>query len=163
MVDVAPVDVRDPEVLALVVALDAELAAAGYGEQESFGYDAERLAAGTVHLLGARGDGVLVGIGGVELDGEADAAELKRFYVLPGSRGSGAADALLTALLAHAAAAGVGTVRLETGVHQHAALAFYRRHGFCEVPRFGPYVRSATSVCLAQQVDGAAPSRSSGR
>jgi hypothetical protein len=28
----------------------------------------------------------------------------------------------------------------------------YRRHGFVEVPRFGPYVDSATSVCFERHV-----------
>jgi putative acetyltransferase len=31
-------------------------------------------------------------------------------------------------------------------------MAFYRRHGFAEVPRFGPYVDSATSVCMQRDL-----------
>ncbi len=38
------------------------------------------------------------------------------------------------------------------GDKQHAAQAFYRRHGFAQVPRFGPYVNSETSVCLQRPV-----------
>ena len=37
---------------------------------------------------------------------------------------------------------------LETGDKQRAAMAFYRRNGFREIPRYGPYVNSATSVCM---------------
>ena len=42
----------------------------------------------------------------------------------------------------------VAFCQLETGNQQKAAIAFYRRHGFAEVPRFGPYVDSETSVCM---------------
>ena len=147
-----PVDVRDPEVLALVDALTAELALGGYGEEETFGYSADQLAASGVHLLGARVDGGLVGIAGVELDGEGG-GELKRFYVVPASRGRGVADALLGALVEHARRRGASVLRLETGDVQAAALRFYARHAFRRVPRFGPYVGSATSVCLERALD----------
>lgn len=146
-VDVSPADVGNPEVRALVEALTAELAGGGYTAQETFGYSAEQLATGGVHLVGARVGGELAGIGGVELQGGGH-AELKRFYVRPGHRGSGVADAVMAALVGHAADRGATVLRLETGDQQVAAMRFYRRHGFVEVPRFGPYVGSATSVCM---------------
>jgi putative acetyltransferase len=34
------------------------------------------------------------------------------------------------------------------GDKQPAAIAFYRRHGFLATPRFGPYISSATSICM---------------
>jgi putative acetyltransferase len=146
-VDVEPVSPRDPEVAPLLAALDAELDEGGYADDEQFGYSAEQLEAAGVHLVGARLDGELVGIGGVELQDDAT-AELKRFFVRPDRRGAGVADALLTALLE---VAGERVVRLETGNAQQAALGFYRRHGFVEVPRFGPYVDSATSICMERR------------
>jgi putative acetyltransferase len=142
-------DARDPRVLRLVDALTAELATAGYTPGQTFGYTADRLAAAGVHLVAAEVDGELVGIGGVEVTDPPDGtAELKRFYVAPASRGSGAASAVLAALVSYARSTGVRVLRLETGDKQHAALAFYRRHGFTEIPRFGPYADSETSVCL---------------
>jgi putative acetyltransferase len=95
--------------------------------------------------------GRLVGIGGLELQAGAT-AELKRFYVEPGHRGSGVADAVLGSLLAYGREQGVRVVRLETGDRQHAAVAFYRRHGFVEVPRFPPYLASETSVCMQRDL-----------
>lgn len=148
---VAPVDARDPEVRALLDALTAELAGAGYTPEETFGYTTDQLVRGAVQLVGASRAGEVVGVGGVELQG-AGLAELKRFYVAPGQRGTGVADELLQALLAHARGRGARTVRLETGDRQSAALAFYQRHGFTEVPRFPPYVDSATSVCMQRPV-----------
>ncbi|MEJ5913624.1 GNAT family N-acetyltransferase [Pseudokineococcus sp. 1T1Z-3] len=148
---VMPVDAGDPEVLALLEDLTEELAAMGYTAEETFGYTPERLAASAVELVGARRGGRLVGVGGVEPDGEGG-AELKRFYVEPSSRGAGVADAVLDALLDVARASGADVLRLETGDKQAAAIAFYRRRGFEVVPRFGPYVDSATSVCMARRL-----------
>lgn len=147
-----PVRASDPAVVALLDALTVELASAGYSEAETFGYSVEQLERAGVQLLGATRDGRLVGVGGVELDGD-EGAELKRFYVRPEHRGTGVADTLLGALLDQAAAHGVRLVRLETGDRQHAAMGFYRRHGFTVVPAFGPYVGSRTSVCMARALD----------
>lgn len=147
MVQVGPVQADEPEVAALLAELTAELAGGGYTADQTFGYTAEQLAAADVHLVGARAGQRLAGIGGVELQA-GDLAELKRFYVVPGRRGQGVADAVLAALIGHARTRGARMMRLETGDRQQAAIAFYRRHGFVEVPRFGPYVDSATSVCM---------------
>ena len=143
---VAAVQARDPEVIALIDALTRELAGGGYTPEETFGYSVDQLERSAVHLVGARVGGRLAGIGGVEVDGEA--AELKRFYVAPEHRGAGVADAVMAALVEHARERGVRVLRLETGDQQHAALRFYRRHGFAQVPRFAPYTESATSICL---------------
>lgn len=69
-----------------------------------------------------------------------------------GSRrpGTGVATALLQALVEYGHGNGVRLRRLETGDKQHAAIRFYRKHGFAEIPRFGPYVDSVTSICMQQ-------------
>lgn len=147
---VTAVDPRNPAVAALVNELTAELAASGYTDEQTFGYSVERLAASGVHLVGARVDGELAGIGGLEVAGTD--GELKRFYVRPVHRGRGVADAVLDTLVAQARERGVVRLRLETGDLQHAAIAFYRRHGFAPIPRFGPYVDSATSYCMQRDL-----------
>ncbi len=76
---------------------------------------------------------------GVELTGDGT-AELKRFYVDPLHRRTGAASAIITALLSYAATAGARVIRLETGIEQHAAIRFYARHGFEHIEPFGPYL-----------------------
>ncbi len=146
-IQVGAVSARDPEVVGLLEALTAELAGEGYTASETFGYSAEQLQDRAVHLVGARIDGSLVGVAGLERQ-EGGTGELKRFFVMPQYRGAGVADALIAALVEHARDHDLGRLRLETGDKQHAAIAFYRRHGFAIVPRFGPYVDSATSVCM---------------
>jgi putative acetyltransferase len=150
-VETRPVDVRSDEVLRLVRALDVELAGGGYTADQMFGYSPEQLDRGGVHLVGVRVGGLLAGIGGLEVQ-DAGIGELKRMYVVPEHRGSGASDALMAALVEHARCHGVRVLRLETGDQQHAALGFYRRHGFVEVPRFPPYVDSETSICLQREL-----------
>lgn len=150
-VRVAPVQAGDPEVGRLIDALTAELADSGYTPEETFGYSAERLEQAGLHLVGARVADELAGIGGVEVEGDGF-AELKRFFVVPAARGTGVADLLITTLVDYAAERGVRTLRLETGARQRAALDFYARHRFTPTPRFGPYVDSATSVCLQRNL-----------
>jgi putative acetyltransferase len=148
---VKTVSAGDPEVVDLLDALTAELAAAGYEASEMFGYSAEQLQDRAVHLVGARLGSRLVGLGGLELQ-EDRTGELKRFFVTPEHRGAGVADALISALVGYARDHEIERLRLETGDKQQAAIAFYRRHGFVVVPRFGPYVNSATSVCMQRDL-----------
>lgn len=142
---------RDPEVVGLLKALTAELAGAGYTASQTFGYSAAQLRERAVHLVGARLGTSLVGLGGLEVQ-EDRTGELKRFFVRPEHRGAGIADALIAALVDYARDHDIDRLRLETGDKQHAAIALYRRHDFVVVPRFGPYVNSATSVCMQRDL-----------
>jgi putative acetyltransferase len=150
-IEVHPVTVREPQVVELLDALTSELAVAGYTADQTFGYTVDQLQSTSVRMVGARVEGRLTGVGGLELQ-EDGVGELKRFFVTPEHRGTGVADALLDALLDCARRYELDRVRLETGDKQHAAIAFYRRHGFVEIPRFGPYVSSRTSVCMERAV-----------
>ena len=126
MIQVIPVAVRDAEVAALLDALTSEMSVEGYTAEQTFGYTTERLQSANVYLVGARVDGRLAGVGGLELQ-RGGVGELKRFFVTPEYRGAGIADAVLDALLNYARVHGVDVVRLETGDKQRAAIAFYRR------------------------------------
>ena len=147
MIQVSPVGVSEPQVVALLDALTSEMAVEGYTAEQTFGYTPAQLQTANVYLVGASVDGWLAGMGGLELQADR-VGELKRFFVTPEYRGTGVADAVLRALLDYARAHELDVVRLETGDKQRAAIAFYRRHGFVEIPRFGPYLTSETSVCM---------------
>ena len=68
-----------------------------------------------------------------------DYGELKRMYVRPQFRGLGFAKLMLDHLADYARSRGVRLLRLETGVHQHAAIGLYERAGFQSIPPFGEY------------------------
>lgn len=79
-------------------------------------------------------------------------AELKRMYVRPVARGTGVADALLTAALQRAAAMGCHRIWLETLAPTMArALAVYRRHGFSEVSDRAPTLRDVDGVVVMER------------
>ncbi len=85
------------------------------------------------------GEKAVAGGGIKRLDEEA--AEIKRMYVTPGRRGRGLSHLLLAALEDAARGLGYRRVRLDTGVHQHAALRLYLGAGYSEVADYNgnPY------------------------
>jgi ribosomal protein S18 acetylase RimI-like enzyme len=62
--------------------------------------------------------------------GDAEAVELKRFYVAKEWQGSGLATTLMREIMQHARASGARTLWLGVWEHNARAIAFYRKHGF---------------------------------
>ncbi len=142
-------DPTGEDALRLVQMSEDELAP-HYPPEDRFAYSPEKLVARGVFFVMARNGGGAVGCGGLEAcDGYG---ELKRMYVTPEARGSGAAAAILSALEAEASRLALPLLRLETGIHQHAAMAFYRRHGFGVCGRFGDYPVNGTSVYMEKRL-----------
>lgn len=79
-------------------------------------------------------------------------AELKRLYLMPMSRGSGAAAELLTAVEDAAREAGFTRLVTEAAVFQDAGRRLYLSAGFTEAPAFEPYVGAVESVCYAKDL-----------
>lgn len=139
-----------PDAQALIAELTAEMAPL-YAAENTYGYSVEKLIRQGVAFFVVRVDGEAVGCGGVQIyDGYA---ELKRMYVRPGYRGRGLSAQLLAKLADHARGQGITLLRLETGVHQHAAIRFYEREGFCPIPVFGDYRASNENVFYEKQLD----------
>lgn len=125
------------EARALIAELDAHLGAL-YPSESRHGYAVDKLIAQDVAFFLIRHDGAPAGCGGIQLFGN-EYAELKRMYVRPQFRGLGLAKAMLTHLAGHARDRGVGLLRLETGIHQLAAIGLYEKEGFRPIPPFGEY------------------------
>jgi putative acetyltransferase len=124
-------DVRE-----LIGELNDELGAL-YEPENRHGLALEAIFQPHIRFLVAYLGDAAVGCGGVALfDGFA---EVKRMYVRRPMRGRGVADAIMARLIAETNIAGLPLLRLETGIHQHAALVFYRRSGFCDCGAFPPY------------------------
>ncbi|WP_245621307.1 GNAT family N-acetyltransferase [Deinococcus soli (ex Cha et al. 2016)] len=98
-------------------------------------------------LVAAERNGTLIGCGALKR-WNADTAEVKRMYVTPDTRGSGAARALLDALVTRGGALGSARLVLETGDRQHAAITLHTRAGFRRVPNFGVYAGVEHSLCF---------------
>ena len=125
------------EVRALIDELEAHLATL-YPRESRHGYSVEKLIAQGVAFFLVRDNGTPVGCGGIQLFG-TDYGELKRMYVRPQFRGLGFAKLMLDHLSYYARSRGVRLLRLETGIHQHAAIGLYERAGFQSIPPFGEY------------------------
>jgi putative acetyltransferase len=107
-------------------------------------------------LVAMDADGTPIGCGALRrLD--ATTAEVKRMFVAPAARGSGASTAILRALESAALDRGWTTIRLETGPAQPDAMRFYQREGYHEIPLFGAYVGSHLSVCYERALTLSSP------
>jgi putative acetyltransferase len=137
---IEPVSAPTDELRQLVVELDRALAGP-YLPEQHHGLSFERLFDDNVRFFVARVDGVAVGCGGVGFYGGY--AEVKRMFTRPTVRRQGVARALLRRLEEEASGAGYTVLRLETGVYQHEAIAFYERAGFERCEAFGDYAEMA--------------------
>ena len=144
-----------PDALLLINELQAHLESF-YPPESRHGFSVERLIAEAVAFFVLRADGRPAGCGGIKLVGR-EYGELKRMFVRPEFRGAGFGEMLVEHLAAHALAHGVTLLRLETGIHQQAAIRLYERLGFRRIPPFGPYTNDPVSLCYEKRLSSASP------
>ena len=137
---------------ALIAELEAELDPL-YPRESRHGYSVEQLLAEAVAFFLIRDNGTPTGCGGVKLVG-TEYAEVKRMYVRPQFRGAGLARLMLEHLADYTQSQGVGLLRLETGIHQRAAIGLYERMGFRSIPPFGEYQENPLSRFYEKQIAG---------
>ena len=125
--------------------------AARYPAESRHGYSVDKLIREGVVFFVARIGQAPVACGGVQLY-RREYGELKRMYVRPPFRGRGLGRQLLERLAAHAAAHGVGLLRLETGIHQREAIALYEAFGFRRRPAFAPYQEDPLSLFFEKRL-----------
>jgi putative acetyltransferase len=125
------------EIRQLLSELDRALAGP-YLPEQRHALSLDQLFDSNVRFFAARLDGAAVGCGGVAFyDGYA---EVKRMFTRPTARRQGVALAVLQHLEAEAKQAGHSVLRLETGMYQPEAIAFYERVGFEHCDAFGDYL-----------------------
>lgn len=134
----------------LITELEAHLEPL-YPSKSRHGYSVEKLIAQGVAFFVLRDGGTPAGCGGIQLFG-TEYGELKRMYVRPQFRGLGFGKLIVARLEDHARAHGVDVVRLETGIHQAAAIRLYERIGFRRIPPFGSYVEDPLSLCYEKRL-----------
>jgi putative acetyltransferase len=146
------VDPSEPEAVALIAALDADLLER-YPGMPIFGIaTAGFRAAGGLFLVG-RIDGRSAVCGALRPI-DADMVEVKRMFVRPEYRRRGLARAMLFRLEEHAAQCGYRTIRLETGEGQPEAIALYRAAGYRPIPCYGEYAPHPDSRCFEKSLAG---------
>jgi putative acetyltransferase len=126
-----------PDAVPLISELEAELAQ-HYPAESRHGYSVEKLLREGVAFFVAWVHGRPAGCGGVQIFG-TEYAELKRMYVRPEFRNRRIGKLMLGRLAARAQEAGVRLLRLETGIHQSAAIRLYEAYGFRRRTAFAPY------------------------
>ena len=117
-----------------------------------FRLDPEEVSPGRGSFLVAyEDDGSAAGCGAVRLLAGGD-AEVKRMFVVAEARGRGHGRTILEALEREARSLGATRLVLETGERQVEALRLYESAGFSRIARFGEYVNSPLSVCMAKEL-----------
>ena len=143
---IAPESPRQDDVARLIRELDSYQESLYPPESNHF-LDLDSLAADDVRFFVARRAGEALGCGALRIDA-AGYAEVKRMFVLPAARGLKLGQRILGHLEEQARREGIASVRLETGIHQAAALALYRGAGYVERGPFGDYQPDPLSVFM---------------
>jgi GNAT superfamily N-acetyltransferase len=138
------------DAVALITELEAHLAPL-YPRESRHGFSVEKLIAQAVAFFVLRANDTPAGCGGIQLFGTAY-GELKRMYVRPRFRGLGFGKVLLNHLADYARTRGVALLRLETGIHQAAAISLYERMGFERIPPFGAYLEDPLSLFYEKRI-----------
>jgi putative acetyltransferase len=117
-----------------------------YPPESCHGLDLRAYERPEVTLFVARAGGLAIGCGAYQLHGDGS-AEVKSMYVGPAAQGRGVGRAILAAI-EDAVRRRVTVLRLETGIHQHAAMRLYERAGFRRRGPFGSYRDDPLSVFM---------------
>jgi GNAT superfamily N-acetyltransferase len=142
---------NSPDAIELINELQTHLESF-YPPESRHGFSVERLLAESVAFFLLRVDEEPVGCGGIKLC-DNEYGELKRMYVRPHLRKRGFGQLILNHLGEYAKSHGIRLLRLETGIHQQAAIRLYERAGFRRIPPFGPYTDDPLSLCYEKQID----------
>jgi len=145
MIEVIRTNENDPDFLALVELLDAELRVRD-GAEHGF-YAQFNKPVGLSGVVLAIENGIPVGCGAFKKYNE-NTAEIKRMFVKPEARGKRVAAQIVENLEFWAGECGFTECILETGYKQPEAIALYTREGYEVIPNYGQYKGVENSVCM---------------
>jgi putative acetyltransferase len=149
MIKLTRTDSGNPDFMALVKQLDAELAQRD-GTDHSF-YAQFNKVDTIKHVVVAYENGLPVSCGAIK-EYDKDTMEVKRMFTLPESRGKGMATAVLQELEKWAAELSYQKCVLETGKKQPEAIAVYKKNGYRQIPNYGQYAGIENSVCFEKEI-----------
>jgi len=150
MPDIIRTDSSNPDFIALVKLLDADLA---HRDGADNAYYAQFNKIDMLkNCVVVSVDGQAVGCGAFKPFEEGISVEVKRMYVLESYRGKGIARQILTELEKWAGELKYCHCVLETGKRQPEAIALYSKHGYQIIENYGQYKGLENSVCLQKQL-----------
>jgi GNAT superfamily N-acetyltransferase len=138
------------DAMELITELDAHLMPL-YPPESHHGLNVDKLLQEAVAFFVMRHERVAAGCGGIKLF-DTEYGEVKRMYVRPQFRGLGFGTLMLNHLAEYARQQGVEVLRLETGIHQLAAISLYERCGFQRIPPFGAYKEDPLSAFFEKRI-----------
>lgn len=151
MTTIEPERPDSADALTLIDELDADLDTL-YPKTSRHGYSAEKIIEQRVAFFVTRQDRIPAGCGGVQFFGDAY-GEIKRMYVRPAFRGLGLAKAMLNHLEQFSLERGIRLLRLETGIHQTAAIGLYASTGYRSISPFGDYQADPLSHFMEKRIE----------
>lgn len=149
MIQLIRTDSKNSDFIALVSALDADLAKRD-GNEHSF-YNQFNTIDAIRFVVVAYENEQPLGCGAIKAFSPV-AMEVKRMYVTPESRGRGIATKILTELENWAGEMHFGKCILETGKRQPEAIQLYTRNGYKTIPNYGQYAGVENSVCFEKEL-----------
>jgi putative acetyltransferase len=149
MIKFTRTDSNNPDFMALVKQLDAELSQRD-GTDHSF-YTQFNKVDTIKHVVVVYENGPPVSCGAIK-EYDANTMEVKRMFTLPGSRGKGMATAVLHELEKWAAELSYQKCILETGKRQPEAIAVYKKNGYMQIQNYGQYAGIENSVCFEKEI-----------
>ena len=149
MISLRRTDSDDPDFIALVKLLDADLAERDGAEH---GFYAQFNKIDKIrHAVVCFENDQPIGCGAIKAFND-EAMEVKRMYVSPDGRNKGIATRVLAELEIWANELGYVQCVLETGRRQPEAITLYEKNGYRRTDNYGQYVGVENSVCFAKDL-----------
>lgn len=146
---IKPADPNQIEVRRLIEQLDAYQSCL-YPPESNHLDSIDELSQSNAFFLAAYMGSEICGIGSVKLID--DYGEIKRVYVPSNQRGKGVAQAIMKELENHLIKQTVTLARLETGIHQKAAIRLYETLGYYRIDPFAEYKVDPLSVFMEKKL-----------
>ena len=150
MLHIVRTNSENPDFIALVKLLDAELAERDR-EEHGF-YDQFNKLTLIKHAVVLLEDTQPIACGAIK-EFDSSSMEVKRMYTLQDHRGKGIATRILSALESWTNELSYTRCVLETSKRQPEAIALYKKNGYREIPNYGQYKGIENSVCFEKQLN----------
>ena len=149
MVTLRIMNSKDPDFIALVKLLDADLKIRD-GKEHDFYAQFNGIEDMELVIVAYR-DQTPIGCGALK-GYNNNSMEIKRMFVMPQERGKGIASMILKTMEKWAKNNNVSSCLLETGLRQPEAIALYKKNNYVSQPNYGPYKEMANSVCFIKKL-----------